>query len=82
MQPEFEQIMTSDLPEIDKLARAYLLILRQHQAFSQNEIELRKALQDDQALLKEQIKAGTLKYSSEIFAFCYYRVTGRKPSDG
>lgn len=82
MQPEFEQILSSDLPEVEKLSRAYLFILRQQQDFSSREIELRRALGDEQSLIKEQVKAGALKYSGEIFAFCYYRVTGKKPSDG
>jgi hypothetical protein len=81
VQPEFEQILASDLPEIEKLSRAFLCILRQQEAFSLYEIELQKALGDEQAVLKEQIKAGVLKYSGEIFAFCYYRVTGKRPSD-
>ncbi len=81
MEPEFEQILSSNLPETEKLARAFLSILRQHQAYSEGAIELQKALGDDQARLKEQIKQETLKYSSEIFAHCYYRVTGRKLTD-
>ncbi|RPI86999.1 MAG: hypothetical protein EHM41_06535 [Chloroflexi bacterium] len=81
MEPEFEQILSSSLPDTEKLARAFLSILHQRHTQSQNEIELQKALGDDQALLKEQIKSETLKYSGEILAFCYYRVTGRKMKD-
>lgn len=77
MQPEFEQILAQDLPETEKLARAYLFILQQQQTYAQNEIELQKALGDQEMLVKEQIKHGVLKYSAEIFAYCYYRTTGR-----
>jgi hypothetical protein len=81
MQPEFEEILKSDLTDVEKLAQAYVFILRQQQTFAQNEIELQSAIGDKQALLKEQIKKGVLKYSGEIFAFCYYRVTGKKLQD-
>lgn len=77
MKPEFEQILTEDLPEIQKLARAYLFILRQQQMYAQHEIELQKAIGNDEMLVKEQIKQSVLKYSAEIFADCYFRITGR-----
>jgi hypothetical protein len=81
MQPEFEEIIKSDLPDVDKLAQAFMLILKQQQAFSDNEIELQKAIGDNELLVKEQIKKGVLKYSGEIFAYCYFRTTGRKLKD-
>lgn len=81
MQPEFEEILKSDLPDSEKLARAYLFILRQQQTFAQNEVELQKAIGDESAVIKEKIKHGVLKYSGEIFAFCYQRVTGKKLPD-
>ena len=77
MQPEFEQILAEDLPETEKLARAYLSILHQQQAYAGHEIELLKAIGDEEKLVKEQIKQSVLKYSAEIFAYCYFRITGR-----
>jgi len=77
MQPEFEQILAEDLPESDKLARAYLFILQEQQRYAQHEIELQKAIGNHDELVKEQIKQSVLKYSSEIFAYCYFRVMGR-----
>ena len=82
MQPEFEQILAEELPETEKLARAYLFILRQQQNYAQHEIELQKVVGNQEALVKEQIKHGVLKYSGEIFAYCYFRITGRSlPND-
>ena len=81
MQPEFEQILESDIPDVEKLAQAYLFILRQQLSHSENEIELQKAVGDNELLVKEQIKKGMLKYSGEIFAYCYYRTTGRRLKD-
>jgi hypothetical protein len=82
MQPEFEAILASDLPQSEMLSRAYQYIMREQIAFSRREIELQKAIGDQQALVKEQIKMGVLEYAYEIFAFCYLRVTGKKMTDG
>jgi hypothetical protein len=82
MEPEYEQILGSKLPDVEKLARAFLSILNQSIVYAEHEIELRKALNDEQGLIKEQIKRDTLKYSEDILAFCFYRTTGRKLSDG
>ncbi len=81
MQPEFEQIFETDIPDVEKLAQAFLFILHQQQVYAENEIELQKAIGDNELLVKEQIKKGVLRYSGEIFAYCYYRTTGRKLSD-
>jgi hypothetical protein len=81
MQPEFEAILASDLPEADKLARAFQLIITQHMEHSRRDIELLKALGDKDALIKEQIKLGVLEYSLGVWAHCYYRVMGRKVAD-
>ena len=81
MQPEFEAILASDLPEADKLASAYQLIITQHMEHSRREIELRQAMGDKEALVKEQIKLGVLEYSLGVWAHCYYRVMGRQVAD-
>lgn len=81
MYPEFEQILAESIPEVEKLARCFLAILNHYDAHSKNEIELHKAMGDEHAQLKEQIKRETLKHSGEILAFCYFRVTGRKLTD-
>jgi hypothetical protein len=43
MQPEFEAILASDLPEADKLSRAFRLVITQHMEHSRRDIELFKA---------------------------------------
>jgi hypothetical protein len=78
MKPEFEAILSSDQPELEKLTRAYQFILQEHITHAHGEIELQKALGDEQALIQEKIKLGMLEYVNGIFAFCYLRVTGRK----
>jgi hypothetical protein len=78
MKPEFEAILTSNLPEIEKLTRAYQFILQEQITYARGEIELQKAIGDEHALVKEQIKLGVMEFTNDIFAFCYLQVTGRK----
>lgn len=78
MHKDFEAIIASDLPEVEKVARAYQWIITDQMAYSRNEIELLKALGDQENLVKEQIKLGMFEYTSGIFAFCYQQATGRK----
>ena len=78
MQKEFEAIIASDLPEAEKVARAYQWIIDDHISHSRNEIELLRALGDQENLVKEQIKLGVYEYTAGIFAFCFQQATGRK----
>ena len=78
MHKDFEAILASDLPEVEKVARAYQWIITDQMAYSRNEIELLKALGDQENLVKEQIKLGMFEYTAGIFAFCYQQATGRK----
>lgn len=78
MQPEFEAILASDLPDLEKLTQAYRFILKDQIAIAQREIELQKALGDQEKMIKEKIKKGAIEYSASIFAFCYLKVTGRQ----
>lgn len=82
MQPEFEALLASDLPEAEKLTRTYQFIMQEQIAHARRAIELQTAIGDQEALIKEKIKLGVLEYASEIFAFCYLRVTGKRLSDG
>jgi hypothetical protein len=82
MQPEFESILASDLPEAEKLTQAYQFILQEQIAHARREIDLQKALGDEEALIKEKIKLGMMEYTNDIFAYCYLRVTGRKLAHG
>jgi len=76
---EIERIAASDLPDLEKLARAFDcisgLIVRQAEA----DIELARALEDGEELLKTQIKKDTMLHARSVFEFCYRRVVGRRP---
>ena len=45
------------------------------------EVELARAMQDREGVIKTQIKMSTMSSAREIFATCYRRVTGRKAWD-
>jgi hypothetical protein len=78
MQPEFEAILASDLPDLEKLTQAYRFVLKDQITIANREIELQKALGDQEKMIKEKIKKGAIEYSASIFAFCYLKVTGRQ----
>jgi hypothetical protein len=78
----FNEILASDLSDIDKLARAFAWLIDQSIRLGEAEIELYKALSDQESLVKEQIKVSTLKHSQALFAHCYQRVTGRSKWNG
>ncbi len=75
---EFTDITTGDLPDLDKLVRAYRLVTNQFIDASRREIELQQALGDREAMIKEQIKLGMMETAWEMFEYCYLRVTGRR----
>jgi hypothetical protein len=73
----FKEILESGLSETDKLARAFAWLTEREIRRGEDEIELFRAMGDQEALVKEQIKVSTIKHSRELFAFCYQRMTGR-----
>jgi hypothetical protein len=81
LSPKIEAIMTADSPEIEKLSKAYVFILSQHIEIAEREIELLKALGDQEGIIKEQIKANTIAYTLDMFRQLHIRATGRKVSD-
>ncbi len=78
---ELDAIFKSDLSEIEKLAQAFEWITGRHIEFGAQEIELLRAMQDKEALVKEQIKLSTIKHTRSVFCDCYQRATGRRPWD-
>ena len=78
---ELDAIFKSDLTEIEKLAQAFEQITGRHIEFGEQEIELLSAMQDKEALVKEQIKLSTTKYMRGVFCDCYQRAAGRRPWD-
>jgi len=76
---EVERILASDLPELEKITQAFECITGFVVGHAEAEIELARALQDREQMLKTQIKKETMVHARSIFESCYRRVTGRRP---
>lgn len=73
-----DKIVRSDRPDIVRLVLAFDEIVGRIIAESEREIEVSRALHDQEAVIKEQIKMETLKHARTILLECYQRVTGRR----
>jgi hypothetical protein len=76
---EMERIFTSDLPELEKMTQAFGCIAQFVIDHAQAEIELARAVQDHEQVVKTQIKRETMAHARSIFEHCYQRATGRRP---
>jgi hypothetical protein len=78
---EYEKIIKSDLPDVEKLAQAFQLITGRYAEQAAADIELARAMQDQESLVKEQIKLGMMMHARSIFKDCYRAVIGRMAWD-
>jgi hypothetical protein len=74
---KMNEIVASDRPAIVKLVLSFDEITGRIIADSEQEIQVLRALHDQEALVKEHIKMETLKHARTILQECYQRVTGR-----
>ncbi len=72
------EIQRSDQPEIDKLKAFFGQTTAKIIEFAEKEIELARAMQDRESVVKHQIKMETVKSAREIFGRGYQFVTGKK----
>ena len=72
------EVQHSGQPEIDQLKTLFERTTAQIIAFAEHEIELARALQDHEALVKVQIKMQTIKTARRIFGQSYRMVTGKR----
>jgi len=77
----FRDIKNSDLPEAEKLAKAFDWLTNRILAYSETEIELARAMKDQDALVREQIKHEMTKSARCMFQDCFRAVLGRKAWD-
>jgi hypothetical protein len=77
----YEEIFASDLSEADKIAKGFHHIINTIITHSENEIELRKAMNDRETVVKEQIKLSSIKHARDIFDMAYLRATGKRSWD-
>jgi hypothetical protein len=78
---EIDEILTTDLPDIQKLAKIFQWITNYYIQNSAQEIELLKALGDQEALVREQIKQSVFRHTQSIFQQSHLLVTKRKAWD-
>ena len=76
-----EDIFSSDLPEMERLAHAFRWITGTWADQAGREIEALKVLGDHDGLVREQIKMSVMKHAQSIFEHCYLQTTGRRPWD-
>jgi len=78
---EVERIVTNeDLAEIDKLAEAFGVATDSFIEQSLRNLELARAMHDQETAVKEQIKANVMNSAREIFEFCFLNATGTRRS--
>lgn len=75
---KMQDIFSGSAPEIDRLAAGFDFILARELTESKREMELLRALGDQDSLVKEQIKHSTIQHAASIFAECYFRATGEQ----
>ena len=78
---EYNKIFETDLSEADKIAKAFHMVVNTIITHSNNQIELLKAMNDRETLIKEQIKLSTIQHATSIFDMAYRRATGKRSWD-
>ena len=78
---ELDDIVSRDLPDIEKLVLAFGWITERFIEREQHEIEIARALNDTEALVRSQIKLEVMKHARSIFNNCTRRVMGRSAWD-
>ncbi len=77
-QVKFNEVVASDMPDIDKLRWAFDFTTSTVIEHARREIELAEAMHDQDAKVKTQIKMETVKLARSIFGTSYLRITGRR----
>ncbi len=76
-----DEIVGSELPDIDKLRLGFGLVTSAIIDHGEKEIELAEAMHDRDERIKLQIKLSTIKAAREVFDTWYTRITGRRAWD-
>jgi hypothetical protein len=76
-----EKIRRSDQPEIEKLAFSFRWITDSIIEHGMKDIELARALRDEDSVIKNQIKTEAIRHARAIFQTCHLLAAGRKAWD-
>jgi hypothetical protein len=74
---EFDIIIASDLPEMEKLAKAFGGLTGFVLETAERQVELARAMHDREEVVRQQVKMETMKHARRLFQTCHWRVTGR-----
>ena len=75
------ELRGSPLPEARRLARAFGWVTNRIINHAEKEVETARALRDDEAAVKQQVKMETIRHARAVFEECYLLATGRKAWD-
>jgi hypothetical protein len=78
---ELRALLTADLPEIEKLARAFAAVTQRVSDSARRDIDLALALGDRELKVKHQIRLETMETARKIFLGCFRQITGRRAWD-
>lgn len=74
---ELRSLVAANLPETEKLARAFGALTERFVESARGQIELARALGDANEKVKQQIKLETMEHARSIYLLCHQQITGR-----
>lgn len=75
------ELKGSERPELEKLVYAFGWITNRIIEQGSKDVELARALRDDESVVKHQIKTEVIRHARSIFQSCHLLATGRKAWD-
>lgn len=75
-----DELDRANITEAEKIIRAFDFIVGQHLEHGQREIELARAMQDQESVIREQIKMETLKYANNRLQELHSVFQRRRPA--
>jgi hypothetical protein len=73
-----DEVRASGLSELEQLAQAFAVLTQGFIEQAEREIELARAMHDQDEVVRQQIKMETVKFVRQMFEDSYIRITGRR----
>ncbi len=74
----YQAIMQSDLPAVEKVKEAFTLVTNFYIEYGEREIELLRAMNDRENMVKEQVKVSTMRSAQGILVDAYRQAMGSR----
>ena len=74
---KFNQIFEGEGNALDKVSAAFHFVLDRQMIESAREMEVLRAIGNQEGLIKEQIKHSTIQHVRDSFNECYFRAVGK-----